>query len=233
MTFPANATKVNLDQATDDPKLARDELADLVDKFNTLLGHFPGFAQTLVSRSTAALMRIDLGVAVDIIASGTVSNAASLDFTDLSADYRAYKLVFDNLVPVTDATVLWLRTDTNNGLSFETSGYAHARVDQIAAGDPPDGAGSNSDVAIILSSDHDDGANSVATGTITIYNPMNSGSRTQTTAAITFVNSTGSIKFTTSGGTRAFNEAHNAIQIKFSAGNISKMNYTLYGLRAS
>lgn len=39
MTLPASATKVYLDSATDDPKQARPELADLVDKFNDLLTH--------------------------------------------------------------------------------------------------------------------------------------------------------------------------------------------------
>jgi len=39
MALPANATKANLDNVLDDPKLARVELADLVDKFNDLLTH--------------------------------------------------------------------------------------------------------------------------------------------------------------------------------------------------
>ena len=39
MTLPTNASKANLDSATDDPKLARPDLADLVDKFNDLLTH--------------------------------------------------------------------------------------------------------------------------------------------------------------------------------------------------
>ena len=39
MTVPAAATKVNLDQASDDPKQARAELADHIDKFNTLRSH--------------------------------------------------------------------------------------------------------------------------------------------------------------------------------------------------
>lgn len=37
--IPADGTKVYLDSAGDDPKLARPELADLVDKFNALLAH--------------------------------------------------------------------------------------------------------------------------------------------------------------------------------------------------
>ena len=39
MTIPTDASKANLDQGTDDPKQARGDLADLVDKFNTLLTH--------------------------------------------------------------------------------------------------------------------------------------------------------------------------------------------------
>ncbi|TXL70097.1 hypothetical protein FHP25_35845 [Vineibacter terrae] len=39
MTIPAPATKTNLDQTTDNPKLARAELADNVDKFNQLRQH--------------------------------------------------------------------------------------------------------------------------------------------------------------------------------------------------
>lgn len=39
MTLPADATKVHMDSAADDPKQARAELADLVDKFNALIDH--------------------------------------------------------------------------------------------------------------------------------------------------------------------------------------------------
>ena len=38
MALPSDATKNHLDSATDDPKQARGELADLVDKFNSLKG---------------------------------------------------------------------------------------------------------------------------------------------------------------------------------------------------
>lgn len=60
MTWPSDADKTELDEAGDDPKQARTELATLVDKFNTLKGHFSSLAQTVVSRATAALMRGDI-----------------------------------------------------------------------------------------------------------------------------------------------------------------------------
>ena len=38
MPLPADATRIHLDAETDDPKQARDELSQLVDKFNSLKG---------------------------------------------------------------------------------------------------------------------------------------------------------------------------------------------------
>ena len=86
MAFPANATNVHLDAGTDDPSQARVELSDLVDKFNALLAHFPSLAETLVGRSTAALMRTDLAVLGSKIirkpADETVNNSTTLQNDD-------------------------------------------------------------------------------------------------------------------------------------------------------
>ena len=169
---------------------------------------------------------------IHVIASGTVSNAASLDFINLSADYRAYMLVFDDLLPISDVRLLWLRTDTNNGASFDTSGYAHSRID-FSTGGSVTGTASDSDSAIILGSNFSNAANQVGSGTVMIYNPMNSSSRTHTTSQIALVNSTPSAKTVFAGGIKATDEANNAFQIRFDSGNISTMNYTLYGLRAN
>jgi hypothetical protein len=75
MTLPTNASKANLDSATDDPKLARPDLADLVDKFNDLLTHLnlstitsgPASIPLSVANggtgaATAAAARTNLGV---------------------------------------------------------------------------------------------------------------------------------------------------------------------------
>jgi hypothetical protein len=47
-SFPADAGKTNIDQGTDDPKQARSELADLVDKFNTTKGVLAPLAAMVV-----------------------------------------------------------------------------------------------------------------------------------------------------------------------------------------
>lgn len=68
MALPSDATKIHLDQATDDPKQARVELADLVDKFNALkntLGNIvesnAGEGLAVVGASPPFSLDIDLG----------------------------------------------------------------------------------------------------------------------------------------------------------------------------
>lgn len=57
--LPAATTKVNLDAATDDPKLARTELADILDKFNEMRTYLSGLFGTDGVASTA---RTNLGI---------------------------------------------------------------------------------------------------------------------------------------------------------------------------
>jgi hypothetical protein len=73
MTLPVSASKTNLDSATDDPKLARVDLADLVDKFNALLVHLN------LSASTSGPLALPVAVADG----GTGSSSASGARTNL------------------------------------------------------------------------------------------------------------------------------------------------------
>ena len=235
MTFPANATKVHMDAGTDDPAQARVELADLVDKFNTLLAHFPSFSQTLVGRSTAALARTDLAVGWTIIANANVSNAASLDIINLTADFRAYKLVFDDMLPITDAVGLRLRTDTNNGASFDAgaSDYSWVYTGMRASTTTATPLSSADELAtqIVLTSDLCGNAvGEEISGEITLYNPFNASSRTKIISQLAHRNSTPDFDLEFVAGLRLLPGTENAFQLRFESGNISTMNYTLYGL---
>lgn len=71
--LPAAATKTNLDQATDDASQARAELADHVDKFNTLRSYLTGLLGT---DGTATTARSTLGLgAAALAAVGTSGDA--------------------------------------------------------------------------------------------------------------------------------------------------------------
>jgi len=71
MALPANATKTSMDQTTDDPKLARVELADLVDKFNALLVHLN------LSVSTSGPIAVPIPVAQGGTGASSASSARS------------------------------------------------------------------------------------------------------------------------------------------------------------
>ncbi len=169
-----------------------------------------------------------------VIASGTVSAAASLDFTDLSATYRAYKLVFSNLLPATDGVALTMRTDTNNGVSFEAgaSDYDWAFVSASATASVS-GLGDNADTAIQLSGSVSFTAGNESSGHVLIIDPMNGATQTGAEGSQIFVNSTGNATSIHGGGHRLADEVNNAIQFLFTSGNITTMTYTLYGMRAS
>ena len=52
-----------------------------------------------------------------LLATGTASGSAALDFTGLTG-YSSYAFVLSNIVPATNAVDLWLRVSTDNGSSF-------------------------------------------------------------------------------------------------------------------
>ena len=103
MTLPTNASKANLDSATDDPKLARPDLADLVDKFNDLLAHLnlstitsgPASIPLSVANggtgaATAAAARTNLGVEdATESAAGRIEIATQTEANNGTDDTRA------------------------------------------------------------------------------------------------------------------------------------------------
>lgn len=175
----------------------------------------------------------------EVIASGTVSNAASLDLTDLSADARAYKLVFDSYVPATDNTDLYIRVSTDNGSSF-ASGNQYAWMAMGSDGSSVSATNDTTDTEIEINIPAGGGFGNAAnteygSGEITVNNPMNSGSRTNFTWIVAANGSAATNPgFIAMGrGERTAQQAHNAFQIFSSSGNIDEMEYTLYQLRAA
>ena len=79
MTWPATATKVHLDQGTDDPRQARVELAALIDKFNELRTHVSAYMQSVLDdvdspAALATLKAAGLDQANDFLADQRVSS---------------------------------------------------------------------------------------------------------------------------------------------------------------
>lgn len=123
MTLPTNASKANLDSATDDPKLARPDLADLVDKFNDLLTHLNlstitsgpasiplSIANGGTSAATAAAARTALGVEdATETAAGRIEIATQTEANNGTDDTRA--LTPAKLANISPASVTYSASD--------------------------------------------------------------------------------------------------------------------------
>lgn len=140
MTLPTSASKANLDSATDDPKLARPDLADLVDKFNDLLTHLNlstitsgpaaiplSIANGGTSAATASAARTALGVEdATETAAGRIEIATQTESNNGTDDTRAItplKLANINPASVTYAAadqVLLLDASDSNKLKRAT-----------------------------------------------------------------------------------------------------------------
>jgi len=123
MTLPTNASKANLDSATDDPKLARPDLADLVDKFNDLLTHLnlstitsgPASIPLSVANggtgaATAAAARTSLGVEdATESAAGRIEIATQTEANNGTDDTRALTPL--KLASISPASVTYSTSD--------------------------------------------------------------------------------------------------------------------------
>lgn len=70
---------------------------------------------------------------IQLIQQQTISNAANVDYTNLSSSMLAYLLVIDSL-DVASNSLLYLRFSSNNGSSFiSTSNYGYSAADFTAA----------------------------------------------------------------------------------------------------
>ena len=76
------------------------------------------------------------------ISTATAASSATIDFTSLSSTYFLYIVVIANLAPVTDGAILYMRTSSNNGISYDSTAGNYSwnecgadNTDAIRAGD--------------------------------------------------------------------------------------------------
>ncbi len=168
-----------------------------------------------------------------MIASGSVSAAAAFAATDLTSDYAAYLLVFQDLVPANDGVNLFLRTSTDNGSSYDSgaSNYGWTRPEIAAAS--YNYQSSSADTEIDMLRNCSNVATEPISGQIWIYNPSDAGEYTRAKFDLEHINSSSLFLRAMGFGERLAAEDVDAFQLLFSAGNVATMDYWLYGLRAS
>lgn len=159
------------------------------------------------------------------------SAAASVDITSIiSASYSTYLIKFA-LVPATDGADLWIRTDANNGASFDSgaSDYGYHGVNNTGT-TTVTGAGSDAAAQILVTTTGVDDALGSA-GSIWI-DTLGSGTRyPQLTFSVSYMDDNGTAHvWRNGGGSRLTAAAINAVQLLFSSGNIASGTVRIYGL---
>jgi len=168
------------------------------------------------------------------ISSATASSSSSIDFTDLSNTYIAYKVYITDYIPVTDGTNLYMRTSADNGSSYAAGASDYAWVMKSAimnTGASTGATGDDADSEISFQNSSGTDTNEKADFIVDIINPSSSQ---YTTAMITMYieNLAGDIYYQNGSGVRLAASSTDAIRFLSSSGNIASGTFTLYGLKA-
>jgi hypothetical protein len=203
----------------------------------TLLYRGASAYQALVP-STAGFVLRDGGSGADpawvggmtLLASGTASSVATLDLT-LTSGYRAYKLIAHEFAPATNGSDLYVRFSQNNGVSYVAAGYAFSVLYNNSANAIGNWASSSTTAAAFLclsiprntSSDGNSVEFTIFPGSASIIPKLSwVGNYISTTP--------NSLHVTGSGDSGSSVGLATNIRFLASAGNITTLRYSLYGL---
>lgn len=159
------------------------------------------------------------------------SNVATVDITGITG-FDRYIIVLNSVVPVSNAVTLSMRTSSNNGSSFDSSGYtAHS----LAAFTDTSANVGGSEINLT----HSLGTVSSTTagaGVNCVINCFDFGLARFSRIMFDTVfelSSSANTERVVGGGNRAANSITNAVRFFFSGGNIASGTFTLYGVRKS
>lgn len=172
-----------------------------------------------------------LGAGLVVLATGTATSVAEVEFTGLSATYHAYLLVAHNILPVTDNVSLYLTVSDDGGTTYETS-YRHVRVAGSVSGSATV-SGGNTDTQIVLASGIGNSAASAEELRLVLWlhDPGTSLDQTSCEWSAGYRNDSNNYTVANGAGHMTSTKIHDAFRLTMSSGNLASMTYTLYGLR--
>lgn len=167
------------------------------------------------------------------------SSVATVDFTSsIDAAYEEYELHLQNLVPATNAAILWLRTSANAGGAWDASAsnYDYSRTSVLNSGGTATTAISSSAGATEAALGSASGVSSTASkggvsGVIRFFDPAGGASNKNVAATLTETDDTNGLKQTSTAARRLSVSAVNGLRLMFSTGNIASGKIKLYGVK--
>lgn len=174
-----------------------------------------------------------------LLTSGTVSNAATLDLVLTSyTAFKAIKFVLQSFLPATDDRELWMLFSTNGGSSYDTTSYAYTFVRTRDADTAPrsEGASGAARIDIVGSQTAGESVSNVAAEggshtELTLFNQTNTAVWPRVQFQSTWFGSTVTDIFNSAGaGQREVAQDTDAVRFLFETGNITSGTYAVYGL---
>ena len=172
-----------------------------------------------------------------LLAAGTASAVATLEFTDLTSEFIAYEIYFSGAQPATDNQGLVMQMSTDNGSTWKagatdyTWNYQYVYTASGGGGTNSTWNFDDSDLQITGFMGNagywEDGAMHV-----TIHNPSNATYYTRVLANCGYYDAGGNLLTTHGSGQYQAQTAVDAVRVFFWSGNIDNLTYRLYGVRA-
>ena len=191
--------------------------------------------QVLTSNGASNLPTFQNAAAADgndwvLISSATASASAQIVFTGLTSTYGAYVIVMTDVVAENDGVVMFLRTSTDGGASYDSGvsdyGWVLHYVFTVATVNT-DSADSE---ITMLGAGLGNAANESLNGKITLYRPSSATYTHVSWEAVYDESTLGGMVFETGAGQRLSAADVDAVRLAFSTGNITSGEFRLYGL---
>lgn len=174
-----------------------------------------------------------LGPGSTLLASGTVSAAATLDIVLTSyTAFRGLRFILSGFLPATDGAQLYMRFSTDGGATYLSSGYNYATAIASDAS-AVSGAGSGSAAQITMTGSIGSAATEGVNADIEILNQASTAFWPRVMHRSYYIDNvaTPGAWFITGGGSHESAIDVDAVRFLFSAGNIAAGNYAVYSIR--
>jgi hypothetical protein len=192
----------------------------------------------LLARRVAGLIgnvaTLEAGTARVLLASGSVSAAATLDLvlTDYTA-YRGIVIELSGLLPATDGVDLYMRVSTDGGSAYDASGYNWAAMRCTDAGSSSGaGSGSANQMSIAGAADIGNAATEGIDVTVKIMGQTSTSRWSRARWDAYYIDNAGTPGgiVVAGGGAREAAQDTDAVRFLFSSGDIASGSYAVYGL---
>ncbi len=170
-----------------------------------------------------------------LLSTTVASGDATIDITGLTSDYFAYKFIWYAIQPATDDRDIWMRTSSDNGISWDSAGSDYAwAVHEVSMATSPihivGGDSADSEISVIDSCGS--ATNETNDYEITLFNPSGTEYTKFKWEGFTVISVAAAAEHVTGAGVRLEAAAVNGVRFLFETGNIAQGTLKVYGVRA-